>query len=354
MPQQVIDAFDNVMAWTPVQADGVTPSAAIALTPETTLVRWGADQRALRLTATAGAAQNHRIRRSLPANTDLTNFDEIRFSIRADRAAMGDGKSSFFVEFRIGSVAAPPGSAGNLWHRRIPVRQPNQYETARLSMADLPAPVRAGARILEFRLLSAEAVTIWLDDLIATRAGVVEDADEALRQALHNRASVDGTPVPVVFPLPDPGNGPAPALPHIAVRNVGIRIVPDKTMASERTDFTEEGVAFRREQQIQVRVETRPEPTFTIFDMIYHRLDRANPVMVSATVRAYLRDGAGNTVFVSGPNAALEQVPMVVRGAEWVGGAVVYPDGSIGRTLRYDSRRVPTVTAILPKGKQSL
>ena len=46
---------------------------------------------------------------------------------------------------------------------------------------------------------------------------------------------------------------------------------------------TADGITFRREKRLQARVEVRPEPQFTLFDIIYRQISRANERSTSPT-----------------------------------------------------------------------
>nr|MCU0922324.1 hypothetical protein [Burkholderiaceae bacterium] len=105
---------DQLANWSAFQADGITPSAAIALVQDNVSTTPSGDSRSVGISL-AAASLNHRARCSVAAQ-DLSEIDELRLALRSDRPASG----SFFVELRLGSAALASGAPGNLWHRRLP------------------------------------------------------------------------------------------------------------------------------------------------------------------------------------------------------------------------------------------
>jgi len=114
-------------------------------------------------------------------------------------------------------------------------------ELVRLSLLDLPAPLRSAVNLLQLRCVDASAaLSCLLDDLLAVRDEMVADVDAALLGRLHNRVAVDGTQVPALFFLPEAAA--APAKPSIRLTHYGIHFADERTPAGEaRGDYTVQG-----------------------------------------------------------------------------------------------------------------
>ncbi|WP_373500583.1 hypothetical protein [Desulfococcus sp.] len=108
------------------------------------------------------------------------------------------------------------------------------------------------------------------------------------------------------------------------------------------TGQTEEGVAFRREIQRQARIGVRPDPKFTLFDVIYTRVIKAGRPVYLADIRVWPRDRFGNLVLTDiGVNPG---VALSVRGGEFTGPLAGNLDGSYSRQLRYSVSTRPVIS----------
>ena len=240
MPILALDALLQLPAWQALQADGVTPSPALAIAEDLVSETPSSDRRSLTL-AFDTTALDH-IARCTIAAADLDDFDEIRLVYRCDRSAT----SALFLELRLGSAALPVNAPGNDWHRRIPVASAGRWEVARFSLSDLPAAVRGAVTVLELQCIdAAQAFELRLDQALAVRPGLLADVEQALFARLHLQATLLGVPVPaeqVVAGDPWPATTPCLAIVPLEVRHLAERSVG----SAQRCDFTATGYRIRQ------------------------------------------------------------------------------------------------------------
>jgi len=116
---------------------------------------------------------------------------------------------------------------------------------------------------------------------------------------------------------------------------------------------TEDGVSFRREQRLQLYLDVRPAPTFTLFDLVYTRALQGDPLSLAADVRVWPRDPYGNVWLVD--SEINPGIALTVAGGEFVGPLVDNLDGSYSRRLRYATSARPVLglqvagTEIVPR-----
>src|SRR5262249_16304690 len=144
------DTMNNPARWGAFAPDGQTASAEVTIALDSTEYELNDDHASLRFTVTSSAT-GHRIIRGFGQAQDLSNFPEIRFWIHANRTTADKVPATFFLRLRLGSVAAPVGSAGNGWVRNIPVNQANSWELVYVSLDDLPSTVRSAVTSLDFQ-----------------------------------------------------------------------------------------------------------------------------------------------------------------------------------------------------------
>jgi hypothetical protein len=96
MSSQFLEPMGDATQWTALRPDAVTPSTEVEITDEQVTVGHGADGRSLKVVASPAAA-GHLLHRTLPAAVDITDFTELRLSIRANRRAGVPG-APFFLE----------------------------------------------------------------------------------------------------------------------------------------------------------------------------------------------------------------------------------------------------------------
>lgn len=265
MPQVEVDAMNEAAPWGAFAPDGVTPSSELTVGLESDTVRFGADGRSLRVTASR-AATGHLLRRTLPAPLDLRALDELRLSLWSSRLTHGTGAPQpFFLELRLGSDALGPDAPGNAWHRLLPVSSRSTWESVRLGLADLEPAVRGAVRVLQLRCVDAATpFTCFLDDLIAVREEMMGDLEAALVARLHGKLSLGGVSVPAVVHAPGaPVSLPAP---YLLITQYEIAWSDARTPATRaRSDFTARGsllrppsVGWDLHYQLQVFAPDRP------------------------------------------------------------------------------------------------
>jgi hypothetical protein len=239
VPSLTLAAFTQLAGWQALQADGVTPSAEIAIAEDVLGDTPSGDSRSLTLTYSP-ASQDHIARRPLAA-TDLDDFDELRLVLRGDRSSA----PGFYLELRLGSVALPIGAPGNTWHRRVPVAGGSGWDVVRFSLADLPAAVRGSVTVAQLHCIDAgQGYSLAIDEALAVRPSMLADLEQALLARLHQRTSLAGNPVPaelVIAGGPWPATTPCIAIVPMEVRNLAER----STGTAQRCDFVANGYRVR-------------------------------------------------------------------------------------------------------------
>lgn len=241
MPELAIDPM-VAAAWSVLQADGVTPSAELSRTDETATVRYGPDRHALRLDAST-AAIGHLARRTLAADVDLSAHDELRVWLHSSRPAAGTPERPFLLELRLGSTALPPDAAGNLWHRYLSAPEAGAWELTRMTLADLAPAVRGAVRTVQLRCLTGLAFRCVLDDLLAVRDRMLEDAERGLFDRLHLGTAISGTPVPAFVYA---AGATPPAAPYLRITALAVDASDGRTGSTgTRMDHSSAGSALR-------------------------------------------------------------------------------------------------------------
>lgn len=240
MSYQLLDDFANAVLWSAFEADGTTPSAALGLTIDSQVHRYGSDQKSGRIEGASGAL-GHFLRRSFSA-LDLTPHEELRLWLRSTRVADGTPERPFFLELRLGSAALPIGHPQNVWQRFLPVGRAGSWELVGLALDDLPAAVRGSLTRIELRCTDdAGSFICHLDDLAAVREEMLGDVEAALLARLGDRLALDGDLVPAY--IASPGVTP-PELPHMRIALVEIRPGGDRPRSGEvRRDYA--GTGYR-------------------------------------------------------------------------------------------------------------
>ncbi len=243
MPVTILDDMTDAAAWEAIAPDGVSPSSEIALAIDTSRAPVSGEASSARISGSTNAL-NHTLRRTL-APVDLTSFDEIRLWINGDRAADGTPSRRFYLEMRLGSAVMPLNDPGNSWRRYLPVAEAGSWEVVRLSLEDLPIPVRVGLDTIQLRCSDAAAAFNFnLDDVIAVRDAMIGDVDAALQSLLDNVLSVDGATVPAVL---HPADGPQnQARPYIEILQYDVLYCRARTgSTSSRGDYNDQGCSIR-------------------------------------------------------------------------------------------------------------
>ncbi|KQN29388.1 hypothetical protein [Sphingomonas sp. Leaf38] len=193
MAALMIDAMQLWGAWTALSSDGMTPSAGLTIVGDAATETPSGDARSL-VAQSAGPVLDHRLRRSI-APLDLAPWPELRLTWQANIATGSRADSPFFLELRLGSAAAPIGSPGNDWRRRLPLDRADRWESPRFSLIDLPPLVRAAVNQIELRCVANTPFVARLDALAAARASIPADIDAALLARLDAKISIAGVPV---------------------------------------------------------------------------------------------------------------------------------------------------------------
>ena len=108
------------------------------------------------------------------------------------------------------------------------------------------------------------------------------------------------------------------------------------------TGQTADGVAFRREKRLDVRVGVRPEPEFTLVDVQYRRVVEGEQSFQVADVRFWPRDRFGNVVLT---DPAIDPgLDLTVDNGEPIGAIDDHlVDGSYSRSFRYPAGAEPAI-----------
>ena len=109
---------------------------------------------------------------------------------------------------------------------------------------------------------------------------------------------------------------------------------------------TAEGVPFRREKRVQVQVDVRPAPEFTLWETVYRRLVVGNLVSYNAEVVVRPRDRFGN-VYLVDPEIVTTGLELFATGGKFTGPLIGNVDGSYTRTLRFAGKDKPVVSVRL-------
>jgi hypothetical protein len=184
---------DMNTAWTPSAA-----TLAVSVDPEVPPGAGGASNRFV----AAAAALNALASIALPT-LDLREFDEIRFWIRADRAADGSVAAPFYLEFFYVDATAPATEFRWL----VPVNRTGQWEQRQIGFR--PTEPRASVARFAFRALTALPFNCQVAELLAVREQMLPDAESSLTTEIERNAVLPGLaniPQPALTPLPVTGD----------------------------------------------------------------------------------------------------------------------------------------------------
>lgn len=296
MPILALDALMPLPGWQALQADGVTPSPALAIAEDLLSGTPSGDGRSLTL-AFDTTALDHIARCTIPA-VDLDGFDELRLVFRCDRSAA----SPQFLELRLGSAALPVGSPGNTWHRRVPVAGADRWDVVRFSLSDLPAAVRGALNVLQLQCIdAARSFEFRIDQALAVRQSMLADIEQALFARLHQQATLLGVPVPAELLV---AGDPWPATtPCIAIVPLEVRHSPDRSVGSaQRCDFVATGYRIRQ-------APTAYEASFALEPVAGTRIEQAQLMdflLHAVPPRGSLRVAANDLSMETQPPPALE------------------------------------------------
>lgn len=121
--------------------------------------------------------------------------------------------------------------------------------------------------------------------------------------------------------------------------------IPDgHTLYVIATGVTADGVIFRRERTVEVRVGVRPDPVFTLFNIVYDPVQR-DPNLVSATVSVTPRDRFGNVVLAD--PATSQVIALRAQGATLDPKLTTSFDGTYASRLTYQTGSTPTISLVV-------
>lgn len=120
------------------------------------------------------------------AAMDLSQFEELRFWIRADRPADGSARTPFFLEFSYIDAGDAPGEE-HRWF--VPVNQANTWEQRKIGLEN---DRRSAIVAFRFTGIVSFAFTCNLDDLLALRPEMLPDLEAALLSHLSQGAPLPG------------------------------------------------------------------------------------------------------------------------------------------------------------------
>ena len=104
---------------------------------------------------------------------------------------------------------------------------------------------------------------------------------------------------------------------------------------------TEEGITFKREKRLQLYLDVRPEPQYTLSDIIYTEFFENNRRFIDAKVQVWPRDRFGNIVLI---DPQVDPVPILTaKGAKTTGTPTLNLDGSYSQTVRYEEGAKPVI-----------
>lgn len=247
-----LDLFSNAGPWNGL-APGNAPSAELALATDPAVTRFGAGA-SLHLDATTSSL-DHRAERAFPAE-DLSTLDELRLWIRSSRPGDGAPGRPLFLELALASAGVAFDDPANTWRRRLPVTGPGRWELVRLSLDDLPGPVRSAVSAMRLTVIDESvAFTVHLDALFGARDEMIVDAEAALLERLDGTLPVDGGNAGAQFyhttGTAPPNAPPAGQRPTLRIRLEGVH--PSRTThraAGTARDYAGDGL----------RMDARAEP----------------------------------------------------------------------------------------------
>jgi hypothetical protein len=240
----VLDPLTEVSTWSALAPDGVTPSAELSISVDSSHPRPGAAATSAQISATE-AALNHVLRRPFAPAIDLTASDELRLACFSTRLADGTPANPFFLEMRLASAAVGLDAPANTWSRNLPVAQKGVWDVTRLNLADLPPAIRGGVTVMQLRCIHAlPPFKFNIEDLLAVRDEMIGDIDATLRVRLDSILSLNGAPVPALL---HPANGAiTQARPYFEITNYDIVYARERTQSTRpRSDFSDTGYWLR-------------------------------------------------------------------------------------------------------------
>jgi hypothetical protein len=230
---RLVDDFTT--AWAP-DASGHWTTAA-----NPTAAYLGDDGSGMLLSAD-GTAGNFFAQRVFTPALDLRDVTELRFWLRAGRAA----DPACYLAFEAG---ADPAATG--WQRLVRVERASAWELHRMWLGDMPAALRRAVAVLRFRAVLPQAFSASVDDLWAGTPEGLRDTETALLDRLGGRFSLGGTTVPALIEVPADQEPP-----YLTIRPFAVRGMPEYE-GQDVVDNVTAGGACVRPHPRQVRLDYR-------------------------------------------------------------------------------------------------
>jgi len=146
---------------------------------------FGEDMTSNRLTAQSGAL--NAFAEFIPgAPLNLSDFDELRFWVRANRKADGSRSKPFYLEFSYTDANDTPGEEH---HWFVPVNRAGAWEQRRIGIQD---DRRSAITRFRLRCLTDLPFTCYIGELLAVREEMLEDLEQALVTQLDSQLALPG------------------------------------------------------------------------------------------------------------------------------------------------------------------
>jgi hypothetical protein len=216
--------------------------------------------------------------------------------------------------------------------------------TAKLTANGLPV---TGAAVQLSVTAPSQSMDNWLAGIpisaaeyaAAARALAAKDASAIYIKAFAVQTKgikFVNVPVQTTIPMSDPTNS------GIYTATVNQTTIPDgHTLYVTATGTTSDGVAFRRDRSVEVRVVVRPDPVFTIFNIQYDPFT-SSTAPVTGTITVTPRDRFGNVVLID--PATSKYLALQATGATLGQALTTAFDGSYATTLSYAPGARPTIS----------
>ena len=168
----------------PLDATWTSSATALQVTADSSLAA-EAGGTSMRLSSGAGAA-GASAERTFAKPLDLSDFDELRFWIRASRPADGSVEQPFWLELSFDDTA-DTAADDHRWF--VPVNRSGQWEHRRIGIS---GERRGAVATIRLTLLDAEPFECWVDELLAVSEEVVTDVEDALVARLSAAPALPG------------------------------------------------------------------------------------------------------------------------------------------------------------------
>lgn len=234
MPLLALDLPADPAIWT-TRAPDAGPSTRLAVV-SVAAPRWATAA----IGITFADAIGHRAEAAI-APRDLTGFDDLQLWVHCDRS-LGT-TPGFALALTLQAPDLGFDDPANRWIRRLPITASHRWDLVVVGLSDLPDQIRRRCNGLRAEVVSPLDATVALAGAAAFRREPVTDTEVALLALLDRQLDLGGRKVPAVVAPDQPD---AVAQPHLRIRPIAVRAVPDLARHDEvRTDYTEQGFTTR-------------------------------------------------------------------------------------------------------------